>query len=490
VSGPACELPDGRSLGRFTVAAVALGLMVLGLVAASARASTLRVTVDPARAGAVIAPRAVGLSFEALDLPQIARGADRGTLTALLSSLRPGLLRFGGASVDGETTYSPAGIPDPEAATTIVPADLDRLARLARRTGWRVLLAVDLGRFNPSSAAAEAADAARRLGDDLAGIEIGNEPNAFAIGGVRGADWSYLAYRDQVRAYRRAIAAAAPGVPIVGPDTVTAGDVDWLRAYAHDERPALLTPHFYPLHRCNGAMPTIADLLGAPVAEGTRRTFAAIAAVGRAAGITVRLGETNNIGCRGLDGVSNTFAASLWAVRYQLAAARAGLAGATFHTLPECAGYSPICGATRADFEAGLLQAMPEWYALLLFDRLEGDRFVHARVGPHPPSLTVDALERPAGRGLDVVAVNAGARAVRLSIGVRSGSGTLGVGRLLALTAPALDARSGVRFAGAAVRPSGAWAPHRAQRRRPARDGRLRVLVPAASAVLVRAPVP
>ena len=69
---------------------------------------------------------------------------------------RSRVLRFGGSSVDAVTAFSATGDPVPWARTTIVPADFDRLAALTRRTGWRVLLAVNLGRHDAASAAAEA----------------------------------------------------------------------------------------------------------------------------------------------------------------------------------------------------------------------------------------------------------------------------------------------------------------------------------------------
>jgi hypothetical protein len=477
----------GRAARAFAVAAAALAVLA-GSATAPAGARQVRVVIDPAHSGAVVAPRFVGLSFEALDLPQIARDAERGPLVALLSSLGPGVLRFGGLSVDADAAFSSTGSGPPWARTTIVPADFDRLANLTRRTGWRVLLAVGLGHYDPASAAAEVAAAAQRLGPALAGIEIGNEPNAFWVGKLRSSAWTYQQYRGEIEAYRRAIAKAVPRVAIVGPDMAPGPGYalyDWLPGYARDERPPLLTVHYYPLQNCTPPAPTIAGLLD-PALERTRdRGLAALAGLGRRYGLPVRLGETNNVACRGREGVSNTFAAALWAVRHQLAAARAGLTGVNFHTLPECTGYSPLCGPTPEDYAQGRLQAMPEWYALLLFSRLVGGRFAHTAMSAHPPTLSVDALRRAGGRGLDVVAVNTGERPVRLALRSR-GRAPLRTAALLPLTAPALDATSGVRLAGAAVDGRGRWRPRRVVHRRAGRDGRVRVVVPAVSAVLVR----
>jgi len=99
------------------------------------------------------------------------------------------------------------------------PGGFDRLGRLARRTGWRVLLSAPLLHYDPRAAAREAAAAARRLGPMLAAVEIGKEPNGFAVTGGRPASWAYADYREEISAYRRALDSAAPGVPIAGPDT-------------------------------------------------------------------------------------------------------------------------------------------------------------------------------------------------------------------------------------------------------------------------------
>ena len=55
-------------------------------------------------------------------------------------------MRFGGFTADTSTAFA-VHRPAPDWATTVIrPADFDRLARLARRTGWRVLLTESLDR--------------------------------------------------------------------------------------------------------------------------------------------------------------------------------------------------------------------------------------------------------------------------------------------------------------------------------------------------------
>lgn len=451
----------------------------------TAGAETVGVSVDLARNGPVVEERFIGLSFEVAELPVLARNSRRGNLVALLRSLGPGLLRFGGIAADTNTAFSAHGEAPAWATTRITPHDFVRLRKLALRTGWRVLLTLPLGHYDPRMAAREAASAARRLGRALAGFQIGNEPNAFWLIGLRPPSYSYLQYRGEISAYRRAIAQAAPGVPIAGPDTVPEfGGLLWLSAYARDERPALLTPHYYALNACAQPGLTVEDLFSPPVAAREARIITAFAAIARVHGVPLRLGEANNVACRGQTGVSDTFGAALWALRYMLALARSGAAGVNFHTLLDsCSGYSPICARTRAGYSHGRLRARPEWYALLLFRQLVGHRLTGLSLSQRPPGLTVEAL-RAGGGVVEVVAVNTTPGSdVQLEIRL-AGGGQIRSGTVLALTAPALEARAGVRLADAWVGPRGKWRPR--PQRIPARGGALRAVVPGATAVLIR----
>ena len=451
-----------------------------------AGAKAVTVSVDPARTGPAVKERFIGLSFEASELPALARNSRRGNLVTLLRSLGPGLLRFGGIAADTDTAFSAHGEAPAWATTTITPRDLARLRTLALATGWRVLLTLPLGHYDPRLAGREAATAARRLGPALAAFEIGNEPNAFWLIGLRPPSYSYFEYLSEIAPYRQAIAQAAPGVPIAGPDTVPQfGGFLWLSAYARDEAPALLTPHYYARNACTEPGLTVADLLSPSVATREDQTVAGFAAIARAHGTPLRVGETNNVACAGQTGVSDTFAGALWALRYMLTIARSGIAGANFHTLLDrCSGYSPICARSADEYRHGRLHAMPEWYALLLFSQLVGHRLTGVSLSHQPPGLTVEALRDEEAGEIEVVAVNtvSGADAP-LSIRL-AGRRELRSGTVMALTAPALEAKAGIRLADARVSRRGTWRPR--LRNVSAPGGTLRTVVPGASAVLIR----
>ncbi len=294
------------------------------------------VSVAARPAGPAVSADFMGLSFEMRSLPALAGYASRGDLVALMRSLGPGVMRFGGISADEQAAWvgrGEAGSALPGwARTAIDEGDLVGIATLARETGWSVLLTVNLGHYDPAAAASEAAAAHALLGPYLAGIEIGNEPDLFPRKHLRPPGAGIAAYLPQAAAYRAAIEAAAPGVPIAGPDPSTGVQgLRWVRAAASALHPQLLTDHYYPLSSC-GARPTISELLSPTVRRSESEVLAKTMAVAHVYATPLRVDETNDISCEGQPGVSNTFAAALWALDYTARAMAAGVAGVNFTT--------------------------------------------------------------------------------------------------------------------------------------------------------------
>ena len=440
--------------------------MALALVGASATArapspSIVAVSIDLSHPRAPVPPRFLGLSLEARDLPTAARLAGTGDLASLLRALGPGMLRFGGNSVDATTAWSDDGRTRPRWARVLVgPADLDGLATLARRSGWKVVLAVTLGHPDPSAAAREAAAARARLGSSLAGIEIGNEPDQYVEKGLRRRPWGYRRYVAQVAPYRAAIAAAAPGVRIAGPDLASAKPSRWLSAYARAERPTPLTAHFYPLIRCGHSRPTIAELMSSDLHASEQRAIDRLAALARGRRLQLRIGETNNVACSGQPGVSDTYASTLWALDYIVRVVDAGVDGLNFHGfLAKCRTYTPLCAPRRADLRAGRIGARPEWYALLMARSLAGSRPLRAATTPTRDVVTLSVLT-PSGR-VETLAIDEGTRPARVTLRLppRFRSATV-----IRVAAPALSSRAGVTLGGRRVGPDGAWSAARVGR--------------------------
>ncbi len=449
----------------------------------------VNVSIAARPAGSAVPTDFLGLSFEVRSLPAIAGYADRGNLVALLRSLGPGVMRFGGISADEQAAWVGNGAAQPRwARVAIDEADLAGLATLAQETGWRVLLTVNLGHYDPAAAALEAAAAHRLLGSALEGIEIGNEPDLLVRKHLRGPGWGIVAYGPQARAYRAAIAAAAPGTPIAGPDPSTGvAGLGWLRTVASSPtlRPALLTDHYYPLSSC-GYRPTVSELLSPNVRRAESDMLGKAVEIARAHGLALRMDETNNVSCEGEPGVSDTFASALWALDYAARVASAGVAGLNFHDLlDKTDAYSALFAPTPAALGAGALHAAPEWYALLAARALLGGRPLPATVaGDAPEELSASAVRGPGGQ-LRLVLVDydpPGDSPLAVRLHVPRG---LGGGSVLRLTAPSPTATSGVLLGGRAVAPDGTFTLPSALPRVSGRAGSLAVGMPPDSAAVV-----
>ena len=422
---------------------------------------TLSVSIDPTMPGPAVPADFIGLSFEVKSLPRIGTLADSGGLVALLRGLGRGVIRFGGVTADTQVAWSPDPAAKPDwATTTLSRADFTGVARLAQETGWPVLLAVNLGHYDPAAAADEVRTAQAALGPNLAGIELGNEADSFAGKSLRTKPWTYPDFLGQVDDYRAAIEAVAPNVPLAGPDASTGARGDnWLSNFSTDERPSLLTSHYYPLSDCAGYLPVLADILSPGIHGAETRMLNRVAAVSQRTGIPLRVDETNNVSCGGEAGVSNTFASALWALDYIARAMSAGIAGLNFHGNPgNPFGYAPLAAASSDDLVAGNIGARPEYYALLLAHLLAGESPLPVVVNTPDPFVTVAAFAGSAGR-LRLLVINetpAGSRPVLVRVTL---PGRYVGGGVLRLTGPSITATTGVALAGAAVSADGKWAP-------------------------------
>jgi len=495
---------DGPDRGRACHLGVALALaMTLSLLACGQQRPAGAQNPDPG-SGAVsvsievnrpmkrVPSRFLGLSFEAAALHQIATYGERGNFAALLRSLGPGLLRFGGVSADTRTAWTDRLTPRPAwASGTLNAGDLRRLAKLASRSGWRVLLTVGLVHYDPAAAAREAAAAKAALGGWLAGIEVGNEPDAYGQHHFRPMPWTYARYDAEVRRYRRAIERAAPGIPLAGPGV--SGSLvfeSWGPGEAAGQRPALLTGHHYPLGCRQVPAPSISRLLSPETRRLESQSLHRYMLVSRASAIPFRLDEANSVSCGGEAGISNSFAATLWAVGYIAQTMSAGVAGINFQGNPaNCRGYSPVCASTPERLANGVLSATPEWYALLLTRTLIGERPLPSTIAsPGRRNIVVHAFRGPHGR-LHVVIVEddpPGTGAARIGLRVGAGRRTATV---LPLTAPSPGATSGVMLGGRSVASDGSWREPAGLGRIAARAGVISLtLAPGSAALLTITP--
>jgi len=382
-------------------------------------------TVEPTHLEKEFAPGAVGLSIEAEELTTRDLNTHQAPV-ALMRLLGPGVLRVGGNSVDHAWWTSDAERPPAWATSVITPADLVSLRELLEATGWRTILGVNLGHFDPTRAANEARIAHSILGGRLLGIEIGNEPNGYGIPsiGLRGPTYDITDYLNEVSAYSAAIHTVSRGIPLYGPEV--GAPTSWLTTIGSAAQMpfAVLTAHYYPTSYsvpqglCKGtSLPTALDLLAPRVRQEENVLVEMLVSAGQHARRPTRITETNTTHSCDASGAPDTgpvFASALWSFDWILRAASAGVVGLNFHgSFGGCTSitYSPLC-APR-DTNGVHVGAGLEYYGLYAARQLEGGRFVPVDISGqnatenlaayatvHPRGVITLAIENFATKGL------------------------------------------------------------------------------------------
>ena len=481
--------PSGRLLAASALA-VALPAATFLAAAPPAAAATSVITISPTTTGTALTSASAGLSFEADDLTL--PGFASGDLAAYLDTLTPSsVMRIGGNTVD-ETFWTSTGQSAPSwSIGTITPADLTALAGLAKTSGWKVILGVNMKEYDSARAANEAEYAQKDLGSSLEAIEIGNEPDLYSQ-----YESNPGQFPTDFQSYATAIEQAAPGVPIEGDDAAGSPTGSFQQAFITAQKKLAspdineLTSHYYPLSACSGGAPTIAQLLGTSARdnESTEATNAVTAA--KQLNLPAVLDEGNSVVCEGEAGVSNVYASALWVIDDQLVTARDGAAGDYMHgTVEQCGGakplymyYTPLCAPTAADATEGLLAAQPEYYGLAALRDVGTGQFlnltnpvwadVRAYAVEHSDgtmTVVLDDVDNPSSTGSTTVQLDLGASYTSASQVSLTASG-------------GLTATSGITLGGQTVQSNGTLAAPTAS---PATvDSASRTLVPSRSAIV------
>jgi hypothetical protein len=461
---------------RFLLGLAGGGAALAGRAAAQEAPATARFGIDYEHAGRTIARDFVGLSYEsAVVAANDFFTADNRTLLRLLRTLGPqGVLRVGGNTSE-RTLWRTQDVSAPRENFVVTPFAIDRLAGFLRALDWRLVYGLNLAAGSPEEAAAEAAYVARAVGPQLLAFQIGNEPDGFGTwSDVRPKGYDMAAFTDEWLRFHAAIRQAVPDARFAGPDV--AAETAWIAPFAAAAPAGLvmLTRHYYADGPASNPSVTLGKLMRS--AGQIAPVLAEMAAIGAAHRLPWRIAETNSVYAGGRPGVSDTLGAGLWGAELMFQIAAAGGAGVNFHA-GEDKVYTPISHG-----RGGGLTARPLYYGMLMFAQARGD-VVPARLDAGGAALAAYAVR--AGDGaLRIVAINkgAGAATVRIEPGRRFSKGDV-----LRLAAPALDAKTGVTFGGAAVDDYGGFAP--AAREPVQFDGGAVVLeVPGASAALATLP--
>jgi hypothetical protein len=405
-------------------------------------ATPVTVAVTTTKLRSVPASYYLGFSFESSQTNLSNIFSTTGEYPALLKNLGYGVLRFGGKSVDTSSYHG------------ITAGNLASLATLVSETGWKVNYSENLGYFNASKVASDAKTVAAKLGSHLSAFACGNEPEDYVAHGLRTAGYTEANYLTDAASCLAAVRAGVPGAALSGPNTF---HVSWLPSYVAAVKAgklpvATVAEQYYPMSLC-GKTPTpggAPKLLSRTTAYYEGLQLNSIVSAVAAAGKPFVLGETNSYSCSGLPGVSNTYAAALWAVDWALLAAEKGATGIYFHgsLSTTCQPYTPICKTGTNQYVA-----KPLYYGLLFTHLLGSGQMLGTTVST---TANIAAHAVTSGGKTSVVVENLGATTSALTLKAAGVSGTASV---LHLTGGSLAATTGIKIQGAAVSSSGTFAP-------------------------------
>ncbi len=470
----------------------------------SGPATPLRAQVTLAvRARTVAVPRSfLGLSTEYWAVPVWEQRSS--VLSRVLSLLRvpgggPLVLRIGGDSAD-EALWDSAVGEFPAWVVELTPSWLSQTSALVQHSGVRLILDLNLVTASPAISAewAGAAESALPRGS-IAGFEIGNEPDLYnrrywigivsaTIAAAQLLPHSLTAsdYAKDFDAYARAVAAVAPGEPLLAPAVAYPSlNISWISTLVEHPHPGLraVSAHAYPYSACarpgSPRSPSLTHLLSEAATAGASSRLAPAVRLAHSAGLPFRLTELNSVTCGGRAGVSNTFATALWAPDALFELLRTGVDAVNIHVRP---------GTSNAAFSLTRngVSANPLLYGLILFARTlgPGAQLVPLRTYASP-SLHLKAWAvRVRSSALHVLLINKGDRPAAVALRLAASRPAI-VERMLA---PSAAARSGVTLGGRQLSATGAWVGSSSTERIVPHASGYRITIPQFSAALVDVP--
>src|SRR5579864_3810574 len=293
----------------------------------------------------------VGLSYEVQQLrdPSFFSGQNSGLIREFKSLSSTGVLRLGGNTSEFAYWKPKPDSPEPEHPQVrevvgepkaqyyaVTPEAVRNLAEFLQATGWNCIYGIGMGTNTPARAADEAAFAAETIGNRLQYFQIGNEADLFDRHLRDPKTWSAKTYLEEWLTLARAIAARVPAAKFGMPDV--ASKVSWLTEIA-DEWSSIenaphvttLTHHYYFGGPATNPDVNIPNLLKPATMQRVQNTANTAAAAASKIGARVRMTEGNTCYRGGKPGVSDVFAAALWAADYSLLLASNNYSGVNLH---------------------------------------------------------------------------------------------------------------------------------------------------------------
>jgi len=460
-----------RAVGFLLVAAVVAACLYAQSIVGSARAAApTPVSAAPTLSGGATAvPRSFfGLSIEYKELSDYElEGPLFGRVLSLIRPQGGGpmILRIGGKSADHVYWQATTATP-PQWVSVIQSPFLSDLDQLVVHNNLKVMLDLNLAVHAPALEASFASAAAQAMPGRLVGLEIGNEPDLYwrqpwlekqQIPGTQApANWTigYSAadYRRDYSAYAQALSAAARGVPLGGPEIISAKS-SWLSSV---EGLGHLTPSFLTIHRYASSTcwphtspwyPTLHLMLSNSASAGLANRVEPAVTFAHAHHQQLLVDEINSISCGGNIGVANSFATALWAPDTLFEMLKAGVNGVNWHLRPSTLNAPFIASPT-------VIAPNPELYGLSAFAQMiaPGAQLENTTLtGTGATQLKAWVVQFIGGTR--VLLINKGAATANVTVHLNS-TGPAFVRRLLA---PSISSSKGVTFGGQTIGPDARW---------------------------------
>ena len=298
----------------------------------------------------------VGLSYEVQQLadPSFFSAQNSGLIREFKALSSTGVLRLGGNTSEFAYWKATPDSPEPEHPQVrevtgepkaqyyaVTPEAVRTLEKFLQAADWKCIYGIGMGTNTPARAAEEAAFVAETLGDRLQYFQIGNEADLFDRHLRDPKTWSAKTYLQEWLTLSQAIAARVPVAKFGMPDV--ASKVSWLTEIADlwssmlgpsikaSPRVTTLTHHHYFGGPATNPEVNIPNLLKPATMQKVQNTANIASAAASKMGARVRMTEGNTCYRGGKPGVSDVFAAALWAADYSLLLAGNDYSGVNLH---------------------------------------------------------------------------------------------------------------------------------------------------------------
>ncbi|EJD36488.1 hypothetical protein AURDEDRAFT_140062 [Auricularia subglabra TFB-10046 SS5] len=216
------------------------------------------------------------------------------------------------------------------------------------------------------------------MGEYLWGWQLGNEPDLYALHNYRSSNYTELDYMDEYQSILADVT-ADPNIQVKnnfgGPGVCCLWDLgdlinnqNYLGRFG-SQLNSLIIEH-YPLDNCDPSAHDPQQVLNSYMIHSFAQAFSgqysAIAATANAAGKPVILLETNTASCNGFRGLSDSFAAALWATDLALNLASVNFTHMMLHLGGQAAYYNPFVPPPHNASAPFMWTVGPPMYAILL----------------------------------------------------------------------------------------------------------------------------